>query len=376
MPGTGFVSRIVENRPGPLDQGHTSVLRMSLFAAIAPLPLDLSEYRLEPHSQGTGGGWTRRTTAVTLRGGGLEGSGEDVTYTEGDQVSFQEAGATLSLAGRYTFEEFSHRLQGLELFPNPPVEPNEHHYRRWAFESAALDLALRQAGKSLADLLHRPSRPVSFVVSTGLGEPASTKRLEQILQLYPVTEFKVDLSETWTEDLVASLVKTGAIRIVDLKGHYRGTFQGPPANPEQYGWIAKRLAKIWIEDPELNEATGPVLAAHTKRITWDAVLHSLEDVLSLPFPPTCINVKPSRFGTVAELLALYEHCMANGIGMYGGGQFELAPGRGQIQYLASLFHPDAPNDVAPRGFNEQEIGPGLASSPLPPTPAPVGFAWD
>ena len=36
-----------------------------------------------------------------------------------------------------------------------------------------------------------------------------------------------------------------------------------------------------------------------------------------------------------------------GAGAYGGGQFELGPGRGQIQHLASLFHPDAPNDVAP-----------------------------
>ena len=349
---------------------------MSLFAAIAPLSLDISEYRLEPYSQDPGGGWTRRTTAVTLCGGGLEGSGEDVTYTAGDQVSFQEAGASLPLAGRYTFEEFSRRLDEIELFPDPPAEPKERNYRRWAFESAALDLALRQAGKSLFYVLDLTPRPVSFVVSTGLGEPAGTRRLEQILQLYPGTEFKVDLSETWTEVLVRALVSTGAIRVVDLKGHYRGTFQGPPANPEQYGWIAERMAEIWIEDPELNEATSPVLARHTKRITWDAVLLSLEDILALPFKPTCINVKPSRFGTVEELLAVYEHCTANGIAMYGGGQFELGPGRGQIQYLASLFHPDAPNDVAPGGFNEQEIGPGLASSPLPPSPAPVGFAWD
>ena len=38
--------------------------------------------------------------------------------------------------------------------------------------------------------------------------------------------------------------------------------------------------------------------------------------------------------------------------MYGGGQFELGPGRGQIQYLASVFHPDGPNDVAPTGFKK------------------------
>ncbi len=33
--------------------------------------------------------------------------------------------------------------------------------------------------------------------------------------------------------------------------------------------------------------------------------------------------------------------------MYGGGMGELGVGRGQIELLAALFHPDAPNDVAP-----------------------------
>jgi hypothetical protein len=52
--------------------------------------------------------------------------------------------------------------------------------------------------------------------------------------------------------------------------------------------------------------------------------------------------------------------------MYGGGQFELGPGRGQIQYLASLFHPDGSNDVAPGGYNEVEPRAGLPESPLEP----------
>ncbi len=59
--------------------------------------------------------------------------------------------------------------------------------------------------------------------------------------------------------------------------------------------------------------------------------------------------------------------------MYGGGQFELGPGRGQIQYLAALFHPDAPNDVAPAGYNEAGPRPGLAESPLDPSISATGF---
>jgi hypothetical protein len=88
-----------------------------------------------------------------------------------------------------------------------------------------------------------------------------------------------------------------------------------------------------------------------------------------------INVKPSRFGTVQALFDTYDYLDARGIRAYGGGQFELGPGRGQIQYLASLFHPDEPNDVAPGGFNDPDPPPGLPSSPLRPTPASTGFRW-
>jgi hypothetical protein len=51
-------------------------------------------------------------------------------------------------------------------------------------------------------------------------------------------------------------------------------------------------------------------------------------------------------------------------------------GRGQIQYLASLFHPDTPNDVAPSGYNDPSVPDGLPSSPLAPAAAPTGFRWD
>jgi hypothetical protein len=59
--------------------------------------------------------------------------------------------------------------------------------------------------------------------------------------------------------------------------------------------------------------------------------------------------------------------------MYGGGMGELGVGRGQIQLLASLFHADAPNDVAPVGYNATALPNDLPSSPLPPRSAPIGF---
>ena len=52
------------------------------------------------------------------------------------------------------------------------------------------------------------------------------------------------------------------------------------------------------------------------------------------------------------MLDFYAYCDEHEIVLYGGGMFELGPGRGQIQYLASLFHPEGPNDVAPRAYND------------------------
>jgi len=85
----------------------------------------------------------------------------------------------------------------------------------------------------------------------------------------------------------------------------------------------------------------------------------------------------ATYDLLAELpleIDAYDHLAANGTGAYGGGQFELGPDRGQIQYLAALFHPFAPNDVAPGGFHH--LTPGLPASPLPPPPSEPRFRWD
>ena len=104
-------------------------------------------------------------------------------------------------------------------------------------------------------------------------------------------------------------------------------------------------------------------------------IHGAADLDALPFEPRAINVKPSRIGSLRALLELYAACESRGISCYGGGQTELGVGRGQIQYLASLFHPDTPNDVAPREFNRFPLPEELPGSPLAPAPAAIGFRW-
>ncbi len=89
-----------------------------------------------------------------------------------------------------------------------------------------------------------------------------------------------------------------------------------------------------------------------------------------------VNIKPSRFGSLRVLFRGYDYVAEHGIAAYSGGQFELGAGRGQAQYLSSLFHPDGPNDLAPGGYDDPEPAPGLPESPLPVAASPTGFRWD
>jgi hypothetical protein len=354
---------------------------MTTYARVADLPLEIESYELEPLELEVSSDFTRLSTVVHLQGGGHEGVGEDVTYEGLDQIALQDAGPSQPLTGSHTIDSFSELLDRLDLFPAPPDREVSRIYRRWAFESAALDLALRQAGSSLAAALDRQPRPVTFVVSLRLGDPATIEPLKRRLDAYPSLRFKLDPTNDWTDELIAELQATGAVDSVDLKGFYRGTVVEVETDPSLYERVATAFPDAWIEDPDLTPETERVLRPHRDRITWDAPIHSVADIADRTFggeafPPRMVNVKPSRFGPLKELFAAYDYCAEQGIDAYGGGQFELGPGRGQIQYLASLFHPDTPNDVAPTGFHDPDPKPGLPTSPIPPAISPTGFRWE
>ena len=353
---------------------------MATFDRIADLPVRIDGYKLEGLSF-QAGEFERLTTVVHMKGAGEEGVGEDVVYDGLDHVALQAAGAVHDLTGPSTIGELCELVGTLDLFPEEPQRDVSRRYRRWAFESAALDLALRQAGKSLADAMGRVARPVTFVCSMRLSafdsdEPSSLEPLERKRKHHPGLRFKLDPTNDWTDELIAQLVETGAVDSLDLKGFYKDTPVDVETDPDLYRKVAEAFPEAWLEDPDLNDETRLVLEPHLDRVTWDAPIHSVADIEELPFKPTMVNVKPSRVGSLEELCAAYDHCDEQGIGAYGGGQWELGVGRGQIQYLASLFHPDTPNDVAPTPYNnEPEPDPEVPDSPLEPAIEPTGFRW-
>jgi hypothetical protein len=348
---------------------------VSTWERVAQLPVQIEHCELEPLQVDVSSEFVRKSTVIHLRGAGEEGVGEDVTYDASDHEILQQRGPGVPLAGSFTLASFSEHLAAHSLFPEPPQREVSVRYRTWAYESAALDLALRQAHTTLHAALQREPRPVRFVVSLRLGEPPSLRPVSSRLEHYPDLRFKLDPTSSWDERLIGELVGTGAVDSVDFKSFYTGTIVDQPADPVLYRRVVEAFPDAWIEDPALTPETEPVLAGHRERFSWDAPIHSIADIESLPYPPRMVNVKPSRIGGLRSLLDTYDYCAANGIGNYGGGQFELGVGRGQIQYLASLFHPDAPNDVAPTGFNLPVTSDGLPASPLDPAASDVGFRW-
>ena len=186
---------------------------MSTYDAVNDLPLEIDGYDLEPLEQEVAAGFTLRRTVVVLRGGGEEGRGEEVDYNPVIQQEFQARRGELAVAGEHTLDSFS------------LLQSGQTEYRRWALESAALDLALRQAGTSLGEAIDRTPKPLRFVVSTRVTN------VLRWLELYPGVRFKLDPSRDWPNELVAQLSNAGVVDTVDFKGIYRGDFGSPP-DPE------------------------------------------------------------------------------------------------------------------------------------------------
>ena len=368
-----------ESRPSPeTKRFERETTGMSLYDSLAELSFSLEAYDLRRRERETSSGFTRVSTVVALSGAGEPGFGEDVTYDadEHDALLGEIGTDAFPPAGEYTVDSFSAALDDRDLFAGrDPAQAAFRNYRRWALESAALDLALKQADSTLASALDREYEPVRFAMSTRLGEPPTFEPIERWLETNPSLEFKLDPTSAWTPELIDRLAATGAVRVVDLKGQYHGTSVDQPADPELYRRVVEGLPEALIEDPELTAETRAILDGETERVTWDYPITGVESIEALEWSPEWLNLKPSRFGSLRSVFETIEYCRERGIRLYGGGQFELDVGREHIHALASLFYPDAPNDVAPIGYNDPEPSAGLAESPLVPRADQRGLGW-
>ncbi|MGK2878977.1 MAG: hypothetical protein ACSLFF_10470 [Solirubrobacterales bacterium] len=351
---------------------------MPAYDAFKDLPLKIESSEFVRHELAVSSGFDRVTTEIVMHGLGETGRGEDVTYDTLDHDVLQKD-AVVDLTFEGTFDEFSQQLKTLPLWAAPPVRDVSENYRTWGFESAALDLALRQNGTDFAAALGIEPSPVRFILSLRLGEPPEISRVENWLAVAPWLEFKLDAENSWPRELFEQLGTTGLVRQVDLKGYYTDSPVDNPPTERMYRDTIECFPDAWIEDAAFTDDTRPLLEAPgvVERLTWDAQMHGLADIEALEFPPRGMNIKPSRFGPLSELLAVIEYCSARDIEMYSGGQFELSVGRAHLHAIASVFFPDTPNDASPIDYHGNDPVEGAPSSPLPVPPSEErrGFSW-
>jgi hypothetical protein len=348
----------------------------ALYDHVRELPVEIESVELAGRSAETSYGFTRPTTVVTLAGAGATGVGEDVTTDPDAHERFQREGVGADLAGSYTLDEFSARVADL-----PPVAGDDWaapgRARRWALESAALDLGLRQADTSLGARLDRTYDPVAFVVSLRLADPPSLDPIEGWRAIHPDLRFKLDVVPGWDAAFLADLAEVAGIEILDFKAQYGdGSDDDRVAtDPDLYRAVVDAFSGATYEDPLFDDVHREVFAGHESQVSWDARITGVERVRDLPFEPSWLNVKPARFGSVASLFDTIEYALDRGITLYGGGMFELDRGRSHLHALASLFYPDGPNDVAPRGYNEPTPHEDVSPSPLAPPSDPTGIGF-
>jgi hypothetical protein len=343
------------------------------WVALRSLPLVVESYELDRLSATFAYGFERVTTRIRLLGGGAEGWGEDVSPFEDESATLHVMGPVLPLAGEWTLESFCDHLAEVEQWTVAPEWEMARRWRNWAFESAALDLALNQAGRPLHEVLGRPPEPVRFVNSLGLGDPPGFDPIRRRLERHPALRFKLDATAAWTPGLIDEVAATGAVEIIDFKGRYGMEYGELPALLAMYERVIAAFPDALLEDGHELPDVLELLEPEAGRISYDAPIGRVTDLNALPLPPRAVNIKPCRVGDLRSLFDLYAECRARGLVMYGGGMGEVGEGRGQIQLLAALFHADSPNDVAPSGYNAETPVAELPPSPLPARPAPTGF---
>ena len=119
-----------------------------------------------------------------------------------------------------TLADFLAHVDAIDMWPEPPEYELQRNWRRWTFESAALDLALRQSGTSLPEVLGRTPQPVTFVNSFGLGDPPDIDKVAGRRAMNPTVGFKLDVAPSWTQEIMDRIAAVEGIATIDFKGQY------------------------------------------------------------------------------------------------------------------------------------------------------------
>ena len=349
---------------------------MATFDRLADLPLTVDDCALEALERDVSSDFTRKSTVIRLRGGGHEGVGEDVTYDGEDHDVLQEAGPPTGLAGEGTLADFCDRVEALDLWPRPPAREPSRHYRIWGFESAALDLALRQAGRALHEVLDRPLQPVTFVVSLRLPEPPSHRPDPPAPGALPVAAPQAGPHQRLGPRARRRARRDRRRRLASTsRASTRGRWSTRAPTPSSTAW--------W---PSPSPTRGSRIRASPRRPTRccaPTATASRGTRSSTPSPTSrrCPSRRgwstssPPASGRCAGCWAPTTSAPSAGSGCTAAASSSSAPAAARSSSWPRSSIPTRPNDVAPGGFNDTDPPPGLPTSPLQPEASPTGFRW-
>jgi L-alanine-DL-glutamate epimerase-like enolase superfamily enzyme len=290
-------------------------------------------------------GGRRPSSVVCISGAGHRGFGENVAFTQAEHDRFA-ARATDLLSDLLARAGGNRAAGGGGGRVGTLLRPDLPPYERAALEAALIDLGMRQAGLSFADLTGLREAPIRFVVSfSATSDPSEYVRRLRAAGFSG--GLKIDVDPSWDEATRAALAKQAGISILDFKG--RGDVG------LAHEWAAL-LPDVILEDPPPGAGRG--------RIARDGPLSDARAVAAALALGEAVNLKAPRMGGPLEVLRslalaapVRGASAATGgdgatgtrarIPAYLGGMFEVGPGRAQARQLAALFCRDSPNDLAP-----------------------------
>ena len=306
----------------------------ALAEVFAALPLVVEEVRflVRGVSVPSYPGGVRPSGILELLGEGERGSGECVAWSLDAQASYGAALSASLSPGRWLVADIARAVAA--------ADP----YARAAAEAAAIDLALRQAQRSIASLTEVDGlHAVDIACAISFDAcPDPALRIAALLSLHPAARFKIDVDPTWSALTIESLRSQNRIAVVDFKD--RG-------DPDLVERIAAHLPHALLEDPPSTAGIPPA------RIARDASIRSAKDVHRIA-AASAINIKAPRMGGFLEALRGIEAAREAGARVYLGGMFEVGVGRRQARVLAALFSARAQNDLAPLFDDERRDWPG------------------
>ena len=220
------------------------------------------------------------TTQLRLQGSGEEGVGEQVGMPDA-QESLRAS--DFPLTGEWaTLADFLAHVDAIDMWPEPPEYELQRNWRRWTFESAALDLALRQSATSLPEVLARTPQPVTFVNSFGLGDPPDIDKVADRRAMHPTVGFKLDVAPWWTREIMDRIAAVEGVATVDFKGQYGLEVEDEAALLAMYERTLATFTEVVFEDPHDHPAVLELLTPIADRVSYDAPITSVGSIGATP----------------------------------------------------------------------------------------------